>query len=268
MTDTSFTALIKHAQITSKGAPLGVPRDWMQGRTAYGGLIAALSLKSMRRFVPPGRKVRSFLISFVGPVNSDPFIIQTQVLRSGTSVTTVESRLIQNDKICCTAVGSFGADRDSKISITPIELPDMAEPSNSLELPYIDGLTPAFTRHFNYRWAVGELPFSGGGGKEIGGWINFRETTDCLTEEWLIALTDAWPTPVLSRLERPAAASTLTWALKFVHLDRTTCSEYEWWAYHSDVDSAERGYAHEHSRLWDPDGHLAVYSHQTSTVFA
>lgn len=164
--------------------------------------------------------------------------------------------------------GKLWGDRESVIQITPVERENLTPPSKALELPYIEGMTPSFTRHFDYRWALGELPFTGQGGKVLGGWINFREETDCLTEEWLIALADAWPTPVLSRLKEPAAASTLTWALEFVHLDRVTCTENEWWAYHCTVDSAERGYAHERSIVWDPDGKLALFSQQTTTVFA
>ena len=268
MPDTSFAAMLDKAENSAGEEPLSVSDDWMQGRTAYGGLVAAMALKSMRGHVNPERKVRSLFFSFVGPLNSEPFFIQTQLLRKGKSVTTVESKLIQSDKICCKAVGSFGADRESAIRVEPVERPVMPDPAEALELPYIEGLTPAFTRHFDYRWAIGELPFSGKGGQEIGGWISFREETDCLTEEWLIALADAWPTPVLSKLKEPAASSTMAWALGFVHMDRTTCSENEWWAYHCLIDSAERGYAHERSTVWDPDGRLAFYSHQTTTVFA
>ena len=268
MPDTAFAALLDTAQNADREKRLRVPEDWMQGRTAYGGLVAAMALKSMRGHVAPERKVRSLLFSFVGPLDSKPFSIQTQRLRSGKSVTTIESKLIQNDKMCCIAIGSFGGDRDSRIEMQPAERLVLTDPSKALELPYIEGLTPAFSRHFSYRWAIGELPFSGKGGQEIGGWISFREETDCLTEEWLIALADAWPTPVLSKLKEPAAASTMTWALGFVHLDRNTCSEDEWWAYHCIVDSAERGYDHERSTICDPDGGLAFYSHQTITVFA
>jgi acyl-CoA thioesterase len=165
-------------------------------------------------------------------------------------------------------VGSFGGDRTSAIEIAPVERPQMVGPEEALELPYLEGLTPAFTRHFAYRWALGDLPFSGKGGHEIGGWIQFRENTDCLSEEWLVALADAWPTPVLSMLTKPAPASTLTWELGFVHLDRNSCSENDWWAYRSTVDNAERGYVHEQGNVWDPEGRLAAYSRQTLAVFA
>jgi acyl-CoA thioesterase len=182
-------------------------------------------------------------------------------------VTTVAAEVVQANAVCCTAVGSFGGDRSSAIEIGPAARPEMAAPEAALELPYIEGLTPAFTSHFAYRWALGDLPFSGQGGHELGGWIQFRENTDCLSEEWLVALADAWPSPVLSQLKKPAAASTLTWELGFVHLDRDTCSENEWWAYRATVDSAERGYVHEQGAVWDPDGRLAAYSRQTATVF-
>lgn len=268
MPDTLFASLMETIETPEEIIHLRVPADWMQGRTVYGGLVAALALKSMRAHVSQERKIRSLFISFIGPLDAEPFHIQTRQLRSGKSVTTIESRIIQNDTTCCTALGCFGADRDSQIRIPPVHHPNMPDPSSAIELPYIDGLTPAFTRHFDYRWAMGEFPFSGKGGQEIGGWINFREQSECFTEEWLVALADAWPTPVLSQLTEPAAASTMTWALEFIHLARTTCTENQWWGYHCTVDSAEKGYVHERSAIWDPDGHLAVFSHQTNTVFA
>ena len=152
MPDTAFATLLDKAQTAAGEKHLRVPDDWMQGRTAYGGLVAAMALKSMRGYVARERKVRSLFFSFVGPLDSGPFFIQTQLLRSGKSVTTIESKLIQNDKICCTALGSFGGDRESMIQIEPIKRLEMPDPSKALELPYIEGLTPAFTRHFNYRW--------------------------------------------------------------------------------------------------------------------
>ncbi len=191
MADTPFGSIIDKAKTVSDKMPLRGPDDWMQGRTVYGGMVAAMSLKSMHGHVPQRRKVRSLLFSFVGPLDSNPFTIQTQPLRSGKSVTTIESKIIQNNKICCMALGSFGADRGSMIGVAPMDRPEMLEPSEAFELPYIEGITPTFTHHFDYRWAIGDLPFSGKGGKEIGGWINFREETSCLTEEWLVALADA-----------------------------------------------------------------------------
>lgn len=266
--DSSFASLLESVEGGSAAHRLRLPADWMQGRAGFGGLLGALALKSMRRHVPDQRKVRSLLIAFVGPVGAGEFSIAAGVMRSGKSVTHVQAQLVQHDQVCCVALGGFGAKRQSVIHIEPPGCPPMGDPGEAMELPYIEGLTPAFTRHFRYRWALGELPFSGKGGREIGGWIQFREASDCLSEEWLVALADAWPLPVLGMLAAPAAASTLTWELGFVHLDRQVCAENDWWGYHSTADSAEDGYVHERGAVWDPAGRLAMYSRQTSTLFA
>lgn len=268
MGDTLFAELMEDARSAEDGRALGIPGDWMQGRAGYGGLAGAMALAAMRSKVSGERRIRSLMISFVGPLTQGPFYIRTRELRSGKSVTTLESMIVQDNEICMTAVGSFGGGRESSVRVVPEARPEMAGPSSCLELPYIEGMTPAFTRNFEYRWALGELPFSGKEAETLGGWIRFRETADCLTEEWLVALADAWPTPVLSGLSRPSAASTMTWALGFVHLDRDACSENRWWGYHCRADSAEAGYVHERARLWDPEGRLALYSQQTTSVFA
>jgi acyl-CoA thioesterase len=268
MPDTSFSTMLEAAKGASPTTPLKLTPDWMQGRAGFGGILGALALQSMRSHVPATRKVRSLLISFVGPVTAGDFAIHTQLLRSGKAVTQVQANLIQHGAVCCAALASFGGDRPSAVQVEPAPRPAMPAPDKALELPYIEGLTPSFTRHFVFRWALGELPFSGKGGCEIGGWIQFRERSDCLTEEWLVALADAWPTPVLSMLTAPAAASSLTWEMGFVHLDRPVCVENAWWCYRSTVDSAEQGYVHERGAIWDPQGRLAAFSRQTSTVFA
>ncbi len=268
MENTSFAAMLERFADATEATPMQLSSDWMQGRAGYGGLIGALALQSMRSLVPPERKVRSLLIAFVGPVGPDGFAIETRLLREGKSVSQAAAQVVQAGRVGCTVLGSFGEDRESAIRIAPPVRPTMLPPDEAMELPYIEGLTPAFTQHFAYRWALGELPFTGQGGKEIGGWIQFRESTDCLSEEWLVALADAWPTPVLSMLAAPAPASTVTWELGFVHLNRETCSENDWWGFHCTADSAEDGYVHERGAIWDPEGRLAAYSRQTTTIFA
>lgn len=268
MSDTLFSSILDRIQGKAEVVTLNLPEDWMQGRAGFGGLVGALALKSMRGHVPDNRKVRSLMISFVGPVGPGDFSIYTSVLQSGKAVTHAEARVVQNGSVRSVVLGSFGSDRVSIINFPPPSRPDMPGPEGVEELPYIEGLTPAFTRHLVYRWALGGMPFSGHGGGEIGGWFCFREATDCLSEEWLVALADAWPTPVLSKLSVPAAASSLSWEMGFVHMDRPVCGLDDWWSYHAVVDSAENGYIHERAAIWDAEGRLAAFSRQTTTVFA
>ena len=266
MSDTLFSTMLENANCSETGTVQTLPKDWLQGRAGYGGLMGALALKAMRCHVPPMRKVRSLLISFVGPVAVGDFSIHAKILREGKSITQVEAKLIQAGQICCTALGSFGEDRESVIRIKAPSRPKMTLPEKAMELPYIEGITPAFTRHFVYRWALGELPFSGKESREIGGWIRFRESTDCLSEEWLVALADAWPTPVLGTLSAPAPVSTITWELEFVNLKKVVCSNNDWWSYHCAADSAENGYVQERGAIWDTDGQLTAYSRQAVSI--
>ena len=48
MSDTLFATLMEKIENPGEKTHLHVPDDWMQGRTVYGGLVAALALKSMR----------------------------------------------------------------------------------------------------------------------------------------------------------------------------------------------------------------------------
>lgn len=48
------------------GHPVGeVPEEWTQGRTAYGGLMAAAAVRAMTSAVEPARKLRHFSAQFV-----------------------------------------------------------------------------------------------------------------------------------------------------------------------------------------------------------
>lgn len=268
MSDSPFSLILEKVQGKDDTVILHLPDDWMQGRAGFGGLVGALALKAMRGHVSENRKVRSLMISFVGPVGPGDFSIQPSVIQAGKSVTHVEARVVQEGHIRSVVLGSFGEDRDSIIHFTPPSRPNMPGPEGIENLPYVEGLTPAFTRHLIYRWALGDLPFSGGDAGEIGGWFCFRETADCLSEEWLVALADAWPTPALSMLSSPAAASTLTWEMRFVHMDRPACSLDDWWSYHAVIDSAEKGYIHERASIWDAEANLAAFSRQTAVIFA
>jgi acyl-CoA thioesterase len=83
---------------------------------------------------------------------------------------------------------------------------------------------------------------------------------------------------VLSRIDRPAPASSLTWAIEFVHPPAPAAPAQpaappapaadHWWFYRSETETAAGGYAHESAALWDPIGRLVALSRQAVAVFA
>ena len=70
MSDTLFATLIEKTENAKGKTHIHVPDDWMQGRTVYGGLVAALALRSMRVHAPRKRKVRTLFISFIGALDA------------------------------------------------------------------------------------------------------------------------------------------------------------------------------------------------------
>ena len=65
----NFTELLASvAPASGDGRAATVTENWMQGRTAYGGLTAALCLEAATH-LSAGLPVRAVQVAFVGPVN-------------------------------------------------------------------------------------------------------------------------------------------------------------------------------------------------------
>ena len=83
-----FTTLMRSGKQTGDHAmSFHVPETWMQGRTTYGGLTAALCLQAAMP-TSGGRQIRSAQVAFVGPVSGDVECTAT-LLREGGLVATV-----------------------------------------------------------------------------------------------------------------------------------------------------------------------------------
>ena len=138
-----------------------VPESWAQGRTLFGGIQAAIGVAAMRKAVPADWPLRSLQVSFIAPVAPGAQRIQTRVLRTGKSAIHVEARLMDGDASGCFMLGIFGRGRDSAIRIAPPAPSQVVPVSASRALPFVAGVTPAFTRHLDFFWARGGFPFTG-----------------------------------------------------------------------------------------------------------
>lgn len=260
-------ALFNALTADDTGVHLTIPSTWLQGRTAFGGLVAAAGLAAMRRKVPGDLPLRNLLTAFVGPTGTDGIRAEASLLRQGNSVTHVQARVLTSDnEPCATLHGCFGTSRPSRIRHPGPPAPDWPAPEALTELPFMEGLTPSFTRYFRYHWAEGPYPFEGRSEGSYGGWISCRGEAHKTREAHLLAFMDAWPSPSLSMLDTVAPASTLTWHLEMCDApcDFATTDS---WRFKTRVDTAEHGYVGEEARLWAPDGKLAGISRQVVTVF-
>lgn len=248
---------------------LQIPEGWGQGRATFGGLVAAMLFEKMAAAAGGEASLRSLTFSFVAPATSGDIEASVNVLRAGRSVTQLEGKLVQGGDVMLAALASFGHRRESSIRVTGDRAPAMDPPEACVALPDAPGLIPEFTRHFDYRIAAGDLPFSGSSGNRLGGWVRFRDgetASGPVHITHLLALIDAWPPAVLPMLKQPAPASSLTWTLEFVE-PLPAHSGSDWWQYLADVEQAADGYCVVQAKLWDLEGRLVAFTRQTVTVF-
>lgn len=264
----SFSDLIE--AVRDNPLSVVIPADWAQGRACFGGLMAALQFEAMRAKVPAERPVRSLAITFVGPPAPEvPISFEVEVLREGKAVSQVLGRAVQNGQVMTLMQGSFGAPRESVISVEAAPAPTHLKPlEESPELPFIKGMTPDYLRFMSMRWALGGLPFSNTPSREIGGYVRFRGDVkrEALNEAHLLAMVDTWPPATLPHLSKPVPGSSLTWTIEFVQ-PLPAMDTLDWAQYRAVIEHSRDGYGHTAAALWTPQGELVAMSRQTVTVF-
>jgi acyl-CoA thioesterase len=239
--------------------------DFLQGRAAFGGLVAALCVRAMRQRIDRERPLRSILVSLIAPVAEGAVEIQSDILREGRAATHARAEVLQQGKTCAAVMGCFAAARNSPLSAAAEPVRPAHRPEELKEVPFIEGLTPRFTKHFEYRWPDDHMPFLGKGKGVMEGWVRLREQVP-VSEVFLTALGDAWPTPALPMLTDMAAFSTLTMSLEYSGLCSLQRSD-EWWHVRGVVEQAEDGYVHQETRYWTAEGCLVLVNRQIVGVF-
>jgi acyl-CoA thioesterase len=244
-------------------ARVHVPDDWLQGRTLFGGLQAAIALRAMRTLVPDA-PLRSLQATFVGPVPGGPVRATARVLRSGKNATHVEARIVDGDATLAVMVAIFGFARDSSVSVVPRQT--QAAPGKVVEMRYAPGVVPAFTQHFKARWIAGGLPFSGANEHDHVIELGMRDT-GCATEYHVVAMADFIPPIALSFLRERVAAASLNWMLELL-TDEVAALPLDGWRIDAHLTAAAAGYTHQSLELWGPGGVPVALGRQTMVVFA
>lgn len=239
--------------------------DWAQGRTTFGGLLAAMAGRAAVEVAGPERPLRTLDIAFVAPLPPGPVTVDVEVLGAGRAVTQLVVSLRQGDVLGTRVHVVAGASRESRIVVPGEPGPDADPEAQGEEAPYVPGVMPAFMQHLAMRWTVASLPYSGAGpeGALITGWCRHRTPATGLPA--LLALVDAWPPSVLSMATGPTPASTVRWA---VHLLEPVAPDDDpgWLHYDVRTEHSAQGYATSHARV-HRDGRLVAWSEQLVAVF-
>lgn len=240
-----------------------VSDDWLQGRSVFGGLQAALAVRAMREVMPDAPMLRTLQTTFIAPVPAGTIRIEAKVLRVGKSAIHAEARLFDGEQLACLVIAVFGASRPSTITI---DLPPISAPAleTARRLPYVAGIAPAFLQHMKLSWALGAWPFGGGSEARTQVWVAVAGEP-VITEAVAIALADVIPSPALSTFKKPTVASSLTWTLEF--LGRPLDVPQAPWLMDAEVTAGRDGYLAQTATLADEHGRPVALSRQSVVVF-
>lgn len=243
-----------------------IAKAWRVGRGANGGYVAALLLRALQLSLDdPTRAARSLTVHYLAPAMEGPCQVTTRIERSGRTLATLSARLEQGDQLVALALAAFGSARPS-LEFAEAAMPQMAPPE---ELPPLPILTPGgstFARHFEYRWALGDLPFSGSNSSRVGGWLRLAEprVADALL---VAAIMDAWIPCVFPRLREPIGAPTIDLTIHFrTALPLSTAQPDDFYCAVFASRLAADGYFEEDGELWSRDGQLLAHSRQLAML--
>lgn len=244
--------------------------DWLQGRTAYGGLTSALGAQAMRELsapMPAGASLRALQTSFVGPVGAGPVSVEAVLLRDGKSVRQIQASLRQAGQVCAVMLGVFAKDRASTMRSVHPQRPAATHAAETMALqPYVEGAMPRFLRHFDLRWDDGPQPGSGGTGMATRIHMRMHDAEGLSNELMTVMMADVSPTPATGQFRWPAPASSVSWALELRPL-RRPIDATGWWRADNESLVVDGGYVNHAARLWAPTGELAALAYQVVSIY-
>lgn len=241
-----------------------VGEDWLQGRSVFGGLQAAIAVAAMRGQVAAELPLRTLQMTFIAPVGQGEVRAVARLLRSGKSAVHVQARLEDPaGELLALAIGVFGSGRASRVQRRPELAP--APTQAPVVLPFLPGVTPNFMQHFKVRLREGALPFSNRPVFANRFEIGLRDDAG-MSESHLLALADFVPPVALSWMETVSPGSSLTWMLELLSDDYAS-QPLDGWLVDAEMVAARDGYTSQSSLIWAPDGSPVALSRQSMVVF-
>lgn len=246
--------------------------DWLQGRTAFGGLSAALGVQAMRDAAapsnwPPQIGLRALQMNFVGPLGAGAVEVEARLLREGRNLRQAQATLRQRGEIVGVALGVFGAERESALAPVGIDQPPARSSPGSLpRFGFRAGSEKQFLRHFDLRWDDGPMPGSGGSGRSTRIHMRLVDRDGLDDELTTVLLADVSPTPVLGQFRQPVPGSSVTWALELRPATQPEADD-GWWRADNESLVVSGGMVNHVARLWAPGGRLAALGTQLVAIY-
>jgi acyl-CoA thioesterase len=239
-----------------------ITEEWMQGRTTYGGLSAALCLAgtfAAHADLPP---LRSAQIAFIGPAGGE-VTARSHVLRQGKSMTYIAADLRQGEALATRCLFAFGSSRESVIRLNHFPMPDVSPP-DACELLWRKRTPLNFLQQFDARMAYGGRSADGTGDGDIAYWFRLRDPAGIPPAVRLLALADTPPPAVMPMFNAFAPISTATWQIEVLD---TEASGEGWHLIRSTAEAGANGYTSQTMGMWDESGRPVLAGRQMVALF-
>lgn len=263
MTQTPFSQLISAMHSDEAGYAIELPPDWLQGRTAYGGLSAALCLEATLRACGELPPLRSAQFCFIGPATGVLRMAPT-VLRKGKSTVVVGVDLEGDSGLAVRATFCFGSSRVVAQRHMALDMPEVAAPQTAP--PYFSWPNrPNFMSHFDGRLVRGSMPGTPGRAPEMTVWLRHHDAEDGHALVRLLSLADALPPAALVMYSEGVPISTMTWTIEF--LDDNPQTSDGWWLAQAVADTSDQGYSAQGAVIWNREGQPTLIARQNVAIF-
>jgi acyl-CoA thioesterase len=254
----SLGSLLARVAPSKGGFQVAIPENWMQGRTSYGGLSAALALQAARTEFTDLPPLRSAQIAFIGPLAGN-IEIKVELLRRGRTAAYVQSDLYADGRLGLRALLVFMHAQQSHVDLPPPQLsgdalPALGEPSSPP--PQV-----LFASHFEMRRAAPD-PSSGA---EFLRWARLRGRESMPADVELFAVADMLPPAAMRLFERQGPISSMTWQIDL--LADQPHSDEGWWLLHAKADQARNGSSSQRMGIWNSRGEKVASGMQSVALF-
>jgi acyl-CoA thioesterase len=262
----SLAQILASFERRNDGYRISAGADWLQGRTLFGGLVAALANHAMRQKLPEDRPLRALQVVYIGPNGAGDVEFVPSVQREGKAVTLASCTARSAGEVSMTATAMYAAPRESILNFRPVPAIVVVQPDQLVDVSASSGM-PGFTQHYHQRWARGAPLFSRATDSSMSVFVRYRnEPIARTTETHALALMDAIPSPALALLDKASPASTLSWTLEILD-HQFSFGIDDWWRLDAHVDAAADGYVVHTSHVINPAGRVAAISRQVVVVY-
>ncbi|MGY2732714.1 thioesterase family protein [Sphingomonas sp. UYP23] len=236
-----------------------IPSDWLQGRTAYGGLSSALALHAAQGIEPDLPPLRSAQVSFIGPLSGEVRVTATK-LRRGRTAAFIQADIVSDAGLGYRAVFVFMAEQPSRVALSGGLAATLPPPAPDAKL--YTGPDEFFTGNFNFLDLKAEAP----GEAEWLRWARLRDHAGIDPMVEVLALADALPPAAFKLFGKEfVPLSSVTWIVNL--LTPAPATTDGWWLLSAESQHAVNGGSSQTMMLWNADGVPVAQGMQSVAIF-